>query len=269
MSTASFDLAQSIPSRIQELLVLTRKAREIQDSETKLYNAICRSACVLLASHLEGFLKDLSRSIIADLNYHLGSFSQMPSAMQRTFCWKIAYYEGVPSSEIDGRIRQLVGFFSKNSVSIDMNAFTYKETPNKNPSSSVIDSALERLGVPNILSSISVPAFLVVFDNDDRTNYLLNRNVICFVSHLYFFPFKPLPATYLPVWKITKEKKEQQTLWHAFVEDVMTRRHNIAHGDTLSNVTSWEELYRDAEKLRVLMYGVLLSATAFLTRRKD
>jgi hypothetical protein len=266
MSTASFDLAQSIPGRIRELLVLTQKARDTQEREEELYNAICRSTCVLLASHLEGFLKDLTRSIIGDLTYNLGSFAQMPTAMQRTFCQKIAYYESVPSSEIEGRIKQLISFFSRNSVTIDMSAFTYKESLNKNPNSEVIDSVLERLGVPSILSSIAIPAFEAVFDNDRATNYRLNRDIVRLVSHLYAFPFKPIPKPYSPVWVKSKKQKGTQTLWHSFIEDVMTRRHTIAHGDTLSNDTSWEELQRDAEKMRVLMYGVLLSATSFLSQ---
>ena len=264
MSTASFELAQSIPSRIRELHVLTNKAREIQIDEEELYNALCRSTCVLLASHLESFLKDLSNSIIADLNYNLRNFSEMPTAIQRTFCQKIAYYEGIPSSDVDGRIKQLIRFFSKNSVPIDMSAFTYKENSNKNPSSSVIDSTLERLGVPHILASIAIPAFEVVFDNDERTNLRLNRDIVRFISHLYYFPFKSIPSPYSPDWRKAKGEKNFQTLWHTFVEDVMTRRHNIAHGNTLSNETSWEELHRDADKLRVLMYGVLFSATSFL-----
>lgn len=269
MSTASFSLAQSIPHRIEELRILIRKASEIEDQEEHLYNAICRGTCVLLASHLEGFLKDLSRSLLADLNYHLGSFSRMPLAMQRTFCQRIAFYEGVANEEIEARIRQLLNFFGKNSVNIDMSAFTYKENPNKNPSSSVIDSSLERLGVPNVLSSIAKPAFEVVFDNDDRTNYKLNRDMRRLISYLYFFPFKPVPEPYLPVWRKTKSASGAQTIWHTFVEEVMNRRHTIAHGDTLMNDTSWEELQRDAEKLRVLMYGLLFSATSFLVIKSN
>jgi hypothetical protein len=268
MSTASFELAQSIPARIRELLVLTQKAREIEDKEEELYNALCRGACVLLASHLEGYLKDLSHSLIADLNYNMKTFSQMPQAMQRTFCHKIAYYEGVPNADIESRIKQLISFFSKNSVSIDLSAFSYKESANKNPSSVVIDMTLERLGVPGILSSISTPAFEAVFDNNVRSHYRLNRDIVRFVSHLYVFPFRAIPAPYSPVWRTNKNDKGLQTLWHAFVEDLMTRRHAISHGDTLSNESSWEELQRDAAKLRVLMYGLLFSAAAFLAQPK-
>ena len=265
MSTASYELAQAIPDRVKELLVLVRSAKKFQNEDESLYNALCRSTCVLMASHLEGFIKELSRSIISDLNYNLDSFSQMPLAMQRTFCQKIAYYEGVSKAEVEGRIRQLINFFSKNSVYIDMTAFPYKENPNKNPSPSQIDGVMDRLGIPDILTSIAIPAYEVVFDNDDRTNYRLNRAIIRFVSHLYFFPFKAIPSPYSPNRK--KERKTvkgEQTLWHTFIEETMTRRHNIVHGDILSNDTSWEELQRDTEKLRILMYGILFSTTNYL-----
>jgi hypothetical protein len=78
MSTASFELAQSIPARVDELSVLIRQAKAVQDTQESLYNAVCRACCVLMASHLEGFLKDLSTSITRDLNYNLGGFGQMP-----------------------------------------------------------------------------------------------------------------------------------------------------------------------------------------------
>lgn len=264
MSTASFDLATSIPSRIHELIILTEKAKDVQDKEEALYNALCRACCVLLASHLEGFLKELSSAVIADLNFHLGDFSRMPAAMQRAFCHKIAFYEGVPTPDIESRTKQLLTFFTSNSVAIDLRAITYKENVNKNPSTNVIERKLQLLGAPSALSSIATPAFEVVFDNNDRTNYRLVRNLRRFTSNLYHFPFRILPAPYTPLWRRSKGTKDSETLWHAFVEEVMTRRHTIAHGDTLANDTSWEELRRDAEKLRVLMYGLLLAVAPYL-----
>jgi hypothetical protein len=266
MSTASFELAQSIPLRISELNVLIEKARQVETSNEALYNALCRASGVLIVSHMEGFVKDLATSIVGDLNYHLGGFSAMPVAMQRTFCKKIAYFENVPTKEVESRVKQLLVFFGRNSVEIDMKAFTYKENPNKNPSTDLIDSTFEKLGTPNILNSIAIPPFEVVFDNDIATNYRLNRDMRRFVSYLYAFPFKKIPEPYCSAAVNVHKANGGQSLWHTYVEEVMTRRHSIAHGDTLSNPTSWEELKRDCEKLSIMMFGLLYSAADRLGR---
>jgi hypothetical protein len=267
MSTACFELAHSIPMRLAELKVLIDKATFAENDDEPLYNAICRATCVLMASHLEGFLKDLTSSLLQDLNFYLGRFDKMPKAMQYEFCRKVAFFEGVPKDEVEHRISQLKAFFSKNTVNIDLKAFTYKENVNKNPSNDFIQSSMSKLGIPDVLNLIAVPAFEVVFDGDERTNLLLDRKLKSLVSSLYNFPFKELHGSF-EIKKVgaSKPKKAGSTLWHAFIEDMMNRRHAVAHGDSLNNDTTWEELRRDSSKLRVLMYGLIFSACSYLSR---
>ncbi len=262
MSTALFDLAISVPKRIGELHILTDAAKFYERKDEPLYNALCRAASVLIASHLEGFLKDLTSSLVADLSYYHGSFSKMPAAMQRAFCEKIVFYEQTSRLEIDERIKQLIAFFSQNSVPIDMQAFTYKESSNKNATSAFIDKALGRFGVPNIINSISGSRFENVFNNDTRTNYALVRDLKRFRSRLYRFPYLPLPQEY--GFQFEKLKGKGQTLWHSFIEEVLIRRHKVAHGDTLDNESSWEDLQKDTVKLEVMMQGLMYSAAFYL-----
>jgi hypothetical protein len=266
MSTASFELAQSVPSRTSELLLLVTNAKAVAETDEIFYNALCRSACVLLASHLEGFLKDASKSIIRDLNYYLDNFSQMPTVMQREFCRRIAHYEGVANSEVNDRINQLIKFFSKNSVSIDMTAFSYKENPNKNPKPSVIELTFDRIGVPNILSAIATPTYEEAFSGGESELNNHIKNLMTITKILEEFPFKDVPAPYTPKWTGAKKKKDIQTIWHAFIEEIMNRRHSVAHGDTLSHDTSWEQLHLDILKMQMLMYGLLLSSATFICR---
>lgn len=262
MSTALFDLAISVPRRVGELHILTNAAKIYERKDEHLYNAICRAASVLIASHLEGFLKELTGCLVADLSYYYGSFAKMPAAMQRTFCEKIAFYEDIPLADLNERIRQLVAFFSQNSVPIDMQAFTYKESSNKNATAAFIDKALGKFGVPNIVNSISEGKLENVFDNDKRTNYVLVRDLKRFRSRLYTFPYLALPPEY--EFKFGKPKEKGQTLWHSFIEEVLVRRHKVAHGDTLDNETSWEGLQTDTVKLEVMMQGLMYSAACYL-----
>lgn len=109
-----------------ELDLLIATAKNCAERDEQLYNTLCRACCVLIASHLEGFLKDLTKGLLSDLNYNREGFRNMPAPMKRAFCKKIAFYEGVEEKEINKRINQLVAFFDNNSVNIDMDAITYK-----------------------------------------------------------------------------------------------------------------------------------------------
>jgi len=268
MSTAAFEVACSIPKRIEELNRLTSLALIEESRNEDAYNTLCRACCVLLASHLEGFLKDLGKSLATDLNFYLKSFSRMPEAMKRSFCEKIAYYEGVPADEVNQRTIQLLDFFSANSVAIDLHAFTYKENKNRNTGPDVIESALAKMGVPSVLHSMMNGRLENIFKNDVALTYAIRRDMRRYRSLLYEFPYRHLPPDYAFNYTSARKNKGKavSSLWHAFIEEVMRRRHSIAHGDTMTNDTNVTELSQDIEKIDVLMHGVLYSATTYLSK---
>ena len=266
MSTAVFEVARSIPARIQELKRLTKLANELVEKDEDSYNTLCRACCVLLAAHLEGFVKELGQNLFLDLNFHVHSFSKMPAAMQRTFCEKIAFYQGVEQADIDQRIKQLIAFFSTQNVSIDLDAFTYKENRNRNPGPDVIESAFAKLGVPSMMQSVSDGLFDNIFKNDTSLTFCLRRDIRRFQSLLYKFPYKLLPETYKFNYKVKPRQAGGAGLWQAFIEEVMRRRHSIAHGDTVANESNPTELNADIEKLEVLMYAILYSSTTYLCK---
>lgn len=269
MSTAVFSVACSIPGRIEELSRLTRLAEKEQSGSEESFNTLCRACSVLLASHLEGFLKDLSKSISTDLNYYLKSFSGMPDALKRSFCEKIAFYEGVPADEINTRVSQLIAFFSTNSVNIDLHAFTYKENKNKNAGPDVIETALGRLGIPSVLRSMKNSRFEHVFNNDVYATHLIRRDLRRFRSLVYHYPYRSVPTAYAFDFKGARgaQKGASTSLWHTFIEEVMQRRHRIAHGDTMENDADTTILTQDIEKLDVLMHGMLFAATTYLGKK--
>lgn len=270
MSTAIFDVATSLHQRVAELERIVVLADQIldKDKDEEAYNTLCRACCVLLASHLEGFLKDLSKSLIIDLNFYLKSFSKLPAAVKNTFCQKIAFYEGVANEEISLRAKQLMAFFENNSVTVDLHAFPYKETANKNPAGDVIDNALAKLGIPNALFSISGGKMELIFANDPSWNYMVRRDMRRFRSCVYGFPYRRLPVAY--AFKYRPEKNEQskaeKTIWHTFIGEVMRRRHSIAHGDTMSNEATTAQLRQDIGRMDVLMHGLMYSAVNHLLK---
>ena len=266
MSTAIFEVALSIPERIAELERLIRLADMEIERDEPAYNTLCRACCVLLASHLEGFLKDLTKSLIYDLNFNLKIFKNMPEAMKRTFCEKIAFYEGLPTDEINQRAKQLTTFFSQNSVPIDLHAFSYKENKNKNPSPDFVDGILSKVGVPSVLSSISGGMLENVFKDEIRISYVIRKDIKRFRSYLHKFPYKQLPEKYTFNYPAKKEGKKPATLWNTFIDEILSRRHNIVHGDTMSNETNTKALLKDVEKMDVLMHGIMYSSVSYITK---
>ena len=262
MSTAVFEVATSLPDRIAELNRLLDLADSVEANDEPSYNTLCRACCVLIASHLEGFLKDVTKSLVADLNFHLKSFSRMPAAMKNAFCRKIAFFEGVEEEEVGQRVKQLIAFFDNNSISIDMSAFSYKETANKNPSGDVVESTLQKLGVPAVLSAISGGLLDAIFRNDHRATYLIKRDIKRFRGLLFNYPYGEIPEQYGFGRKMPKAEKGKRTLWHTFIGEVMGRRHTIVHGDTMVNDTTTVQLRSDVEKLDVLMHAIMYAAVS-------
>ena len=269
MSTALFEIATSIPQRIKELNILTTHAEFCQVDNEELYNSLCRASSVLIASHLEGFLKELTNGLIQDLNFNLGSFSKMPTAIQRTFCKKIAFYEGIPDKEIEGRVSQLLDFFSRNSVPIDLKAFNYKQNQNKNPSASFIDGLFSPMGINSIIDSIEGSTFEQVFENNTRINFMLSRDMSRYRSKLYHYPYASLPSKYGFNFKNERKVKKDnssKSLWHTFIEEILTTRHSIAHGDTIKNDTTAESLKFEIVKLEIFMHSMMYATAAYFSK---
>lgn len=262
MTTSLFNTSKSVLKRTDELRRLVLLAEGLETADEELYNSVCRSVCVLLSSHLEGFVKDLNEAVVDDINQYIGAFSKFPDAIKRNFCLKIAHYEGVEQKDIEKRVSDLISFFSINSVPVDLKAFTYKENDNKNPSSNFINISLERLGIPNVLYSINSNWLLDVFERDSAKSYILSRKLRAMRSNLYSFPYREVAGD--DKFLFRSSKVSSQTLWDTYISGLLTRRHSVAHGDTMENPTDWKELRDDVDKLEVLMHAVTFACASFL-----
>ncbi|WP_363351207.1 HEPN domain-containing protein [Methylocystis echinoides] len=215
---------------------------------------MCRSTSVLIASHLEGFVKDFSRSVIVDFNFFRKNFHNMPRKLQRTFCHKILFFEGVEQRHIDKRVTQLTEFFEKNSVSIDLDAFQYNENPNKNPSASVVEAVFDKIGISSILTCVSGRYFEGVFEDSINKSFLINRNIRRWRMIFYHYPYHTPPKDF-KISPMQVKGRSDRTLWHDYIDTVLTRRHAVAHGD-LGNEATSNELASDIMKLSVLMHAI-------------
>ncbi|TVP79973.1 MAG: hypothetical protein EA353_04980 [Puniceicoccaceae bacterium] len=243
---------------MQELRVLLNEAKKHENNNLPLYEALCRSSSVLLASHLEGFVKDITKSVRNDLNYNLKEFKNMPAALKREFAKKISTYDGVPQPDLDKRARQIIAFFDDNHVPIDFDAFTVKEIDGKNPSLKNIEQPFSKFGVGDVLSAVDSAYFLQVFEGSPGKTHVLLREMKRCRSTLHAWPYKSIDEKRFsnPI-TISVKKKKQQSLWVTFVEEIVTRRHKIAHGESLLNLASSQELDVEVNKVEILMNGLL------------
>lgn len=259
MSTAAFDAVRAIPKRTGEIRRLIASAKGVESNDEDLYNSICRASSILMAAQLEGFIKDIYRAISDDFNFNIYDFSKRPAAMQNEFCRQIAYFDGVPESEVNSRVNSLKKFFAANTVSMEFGAFPYKETPNKNPGADTVDAKFKRIGVPDVVASIAGSFFEEIFKNDSRATYKVLRECARGRAGLYRFPYRKMPPSYGFTYKVGVKSSP----WRDYLESIMKRRHSIAHGDTFDNPTTWEELSRDVDKLDAFMHALAYSCCGF------
>ncbi|MBL3565387.1 hypothetical protein JMM59_10280 [Rhodovulum sulfidophilum] len=255
MSTAAFEACGAIELRVKELKALVEQAKAVMASDEASYDAICRSCCILISSHIEGGISDFSTSAVRDLNYFRKDFHRMPAPLKRTFCRQLAFFEGVPERSVNTRIDQLMTFFDSNSVPIDLDAVTYLETSNNNPKPSSIDKPFKKLGITGTLNALGSDFLLQAFSGSEGKQYWTLRRLKSFRSCLYRFPYGQVESGIFKDGS-SKKKLEDDDLWHTFLEEIVSRRNKIAHGQTLENPTSAVELEGDIFKMEVFLRAV-------------
>ncbi len=110
MTTFAHTLVDSLDTRWAEINLLIAEA-DSRKSDIDFYNALCRSISVLMVAQFEGFMNDVARAALDDINA-FGSFKHSPSALKQTFCRSFLEKEDeVNNKSLQGRIQKLIGAF--------------------------------------------------------------------------------------------------------------------------------------------------------------
>ena len=260
METAAFGTAKTISTRMAEVRLLIDKARIFEDEDEAFHDALCRSASVLLVSHIEGFLKDIVSSICIDLNYFVGDFAKMPDSLKRQFALNWVHYDGLPDREVNSRAKKLQDFFDENSVPVRLLGQNMEADGGKNPSVKVIDRLFEPLGINKIVSSLHSDFYQRAFEGSSGANLLLLRRCLANRSKVYSWPYRECSSEeFMPPPK-KGDPYAGNSLWVTFIEDILKRRHSIAHGTALENKENPTSLSWDVSKAEALMSGLMLFA---------
>ena len=241
----------SLNNRFNEVDLILKEAENQFDKNESLYNALCRSAQVLLSAHFEGYLKDLVKNALDDIN-NFSSFGVSSNSLQRRLCehFVINYGEDKNSRISNEKIKKLQEILAGLDVKFKKEYFSHDE--NANPKATILDKYAEMFGVKNFFGQLKKSRLDLVFSNTKADN-----DLVCLEVEEYLlmttssFPY----AAEISFLGIDDTKPSSLTLWDDFLSGVLKRRHDIAHGRELENAVHYSVIEGDIIKIKLLVYA--------------
>lgn len=246
----------SLDKRLSEVQLIIEEAKANFEVKDLLYKALCRSAQVLLSAHFEGYLKDLVKNSLDDINMY-SSFKNSNIFLKKRLCeyFITTMKEEKPSKENHLKTKELINVFDNLETKFKREYFFYTE--NQNPKASVLDKIAEQFGVKDFFKQLKKSNLDLIFSNTNAENVLVCisiKNYLLETTDNY--PF----TTTLDFLEIDDLKIASDNLWDAFLSNLLKRRHDIAHGTEIDNSAGHATIEEDKVKVQILMYAF----TAFI-----
>jgi len=246
MDSFLFLYSEELTEKWSEIELLISKAKENEQGDSDFYAVLCRSITVLMISQLEGFTKQMLRSVISDLNQS-NNFEQLPIAVKRTYCKKyIQFSAGMDDRTYNKRITKLIDKFDELNCSITHEPFFISK--NKNPSPYLLKTVYENLGIKDIFHCLNESIYDDIFlSSKNELQIILDELKTQVSSESKVFPYSFIDNE----CNINVLKTSRKTLWEEFIERINQRRHSVAHGNESGNVVSINELETDKLKIQI------------------
>lgn len=244
---------EQIEKRFKEVELLLSLAITYQD-DNETYQSLCRSAHVLMVSHIEGLYKDISKDIIDDLNSNT-NFDQIKKPIFNSHC--SFFIHTIESDKSTLKIQEkLWNAFKDYPTSLKIEPFLFID--NKNPAPQIIETILEKFGVKNFFWSLKDSDLDVVFEDEKKKTQKLHDRLIKYIKKgTMNFPYTVDSSFYNPKTK-TGEKKVT-TLWEDFLNNFLKERHNIIHGNRLDNPNNHDSLLLSKMKIEILLFAFIIN----------
>jgi hypothetical protein len=244
VSTFASDFVDKFDARWDEVSILIKMAEELGEEDEK-YGVLCRAAIVLVVANLEGFLQETIKCLIYDVNNN-DAFSNTPNKMKRTFC---SQFIEVDDKRNEKKITKMVELFEQTNIKYTLEPFLYEN--NKNPKASVIEKYFEEIGGKNFWGYITNCDIEKVFEND----LLIVRNLLdkmknILVSGVESFPYN-IDISSIG-YNLVGSKVTDECLWKVFLNQTLKARHDVAHGISLDNTMSVDEIKNTRDKVKIL-----------------
>lgn len=261
MSTCISDFVEQTSLQWKEVDMLTSEAIAKQLSgDEDLYNALCRSVTVLMVAHFEGFMKDLVKAIISDLNSNC-KFVNMPEAVKRTYCKKY-FGNNEEINKSGNKISKLKEKFETLDCKITHEPFFFPQ--NKNPNNKTIKSVFLNFGIKEIFnflyeSELENAAFT---ESSSTLAETLEKFKDVIETGTKDFPYKCDIGEY----KLTHTEFRSKTLWEEFVDDINNKRHAVVHGNDFLNAEDASNLQSSKEKIMLLELALVGIMCDYITK---
>lgn len=246
-------LLNELDTRWHEISILLETANKYEQKNQVLHDAICRSVCVLMVAHFEGFYKDLIKNIIEDLKINK-KFCELSNSIQRNYC--NIFIDSESSSHAKNRIvESLIEKFKEVDILISYEPFLSNR--NENPKPQVIETLFENIGIKKIFEILMSSDYEYVFQEENSSiEKRIQELTQLLDSYSYNYPYT-YDKSYFNMNPISNKKSAKRTLWEEFLDEINRRRHGIAHGSELGNGHSVEGLILTKNKLRCLELALI------------
>lgn len=240
----------SLQKRFCEIDTILEEASKYTEVQNDLYSSLCRSAQVLLSAHFEGYLKDLVKDSLEDIN-HFSSFKNSNKALKKRHCefFLMPRRDEKNSKATHQKVQALISEFDELDTKFKKEYFSYSD--NKNPKATVLDKIAEQYGIKNFFKKLKQSNLDNIFSNTKSENIELRNSIRdILVESTVGFPY----SINLDFLEIDETKDSTDNLWDAFLSELLKRRHDIAHGRETENIADFSEIESDKVKLEILIY---------------
>lgn len=243
----------SIESRFYEVETLLNLAKE-NIAHPRKYITLCRSAHVLLVSHVEGIYKDIVKDVIDDLNLHT-SFCNIKGPIFKTHALHFIHINESDSS-IEKIKNRLWDAFKIHKTELVLEPFLRSD--NKNPTPKIMEEILKKFGENKFFNALAKSRLEVVFENNLKSSINeLKRIKKYTISGVKQFPYS-VDKSYFYNFSPPTIGKDKKGLFEEFLNQFLDDRHKIVHGQTLDNPKNDTEILESKIKIEILVYAFVI-----------
>lgn len=242
----------SLNERLKEVELILNEAKANYEKNQPLYNSLCRAAQVLLTAHFEGYLKDLVKNSLDDIN-HFSNFKCTHFDLKKRFCeyFFSPFKEEKNSKDNHTRVTELIAVFDALDTKFKKEYFAVY-TDNMNPKATVLDKIAEQYGVKKFFEQLKKSNLDLVFSNTNSDNIQMRNKIKEYLlKSTENYPYD-IDLAYL---EMDSTKTATDNLWDAFLSELLKRRHDIAHGKEIENSVGHSVIEADKIKIEVLIYA--------------
>jgi len=243
-----------IENRFSEIDTLLQLAKK-NISNNSLYSSLCRSAHVLLVSHVEGIYKDVVRDIIDDLNRNT-NYIDIKKVIFKTHANHFIHHKDVDkTSELIKE--KLWNVFKKHKTELILEPFL--RIDNKNPTPQILEEILKKFGEERFFNSLINTRLEIVFENDARASLKELQRIKRYLENgVKEFPYT-VDKSYFYNFSHQSLAKGKKGLFEEFLNDFLYDRHKIIHGQTLNHPKNDKEIADSKIKIEVLIFAFIIN----------